>query len=135
MEQQPVSQPHWAMYQRGIELFNRGEFFEAHEAWEELWHLSHGQQYDFIQGLIQAAVALVHYQRSNPRGMASLHQSFHRKLDGVPSPFMRLDVRRFLADMDAFLDPITRMDPLPAKGQVRLERDRAPKIQLEGEVT
>ena len=24
-------------YLRGVELFNRGDYFDAHEVWEELW--------------------------------------------------------------------------------------------------
>ena len=24
-------------YESGIELFNRGEYFDAHEVWEDLW--------------------------------------------------------------------------------------------------
>lgn len=130
MEQPSISPPHWELYQRGIDLFNRGEFFEAHEVWEELWHLSAGRQFDFIQGLIQAAVALVHYQRENPRGMQSLQRSFHKKLDGMPERFMGLDVRQFLAEMDAFLNPVTKLDPLPGRGEVRMERGKAPKIVL-----
>ena len=130
MSEQTVDPSHWELFQRGIDLFNRGEFFEAHEVWEELWHLSTGRQYDFIQGLIQTAVALVHYQRENPRGMLNLQQSFHRKLDGMPEWFMELNVRRFLASMDAFLDPVTRLDPLPGKGEVRMETEKAPKMRL-----
>lgn len=133
MDQPTVSPEHWRLYLRGVDLFNRGEFFEAHEVWEELWHLSSGLQFEFIQGLIQAAVALVHYQRENPRGMFSLQQSFHKKLDGMPAQFMGLDVRQFLAGMDAFLDPITTLDPLPGRGEIRMERGKAPKIAINDE--
>lgn len=133
MNEQMADALHWDIYRRGIDLFNCGEYFEAHEVWEELWNLSTGRQYDFIQGLIQAAVALVHYQRENPRGMANLQRSFHRKLDGIPNAFMSLNVGRFLADMDAFLDPVTKLEPLPGKGEVRMERGNAPRIRLEND--
>lgn len=43
---------------RGAELFNQGAWWEAHEAWEEVWHQAHGQEKQFIQGLILLAAAL-----------------------------------------------------------------------------
>ena len=38
-------------YLAGIVLFNRGDYFEAHEVWEELWADSHGTERKFHQGL------------------------------------------------------------------------------------
>ena len=46
------------LYYDGIRLFNGREFFEAHEAWEDAWHMACGIKHDFYQGLIQCAVAL-----------------------------------------------------------------------------
>src|SRR4051794_6508369 len=42
-------------YLAGILFFNRGDFFEAHEAWESLWMDTAGPDKTFYQGLIQAA--------------------------------------------------------------------------------
>src|SRR5258708_1315259 len=42
------------LYLKGIELFNACEFFESHEAWEELWQQDFGPSRKFLQGLIQA---------------------------------------------------------------------------------
>src|ERR1700682_3835421 len=54
---------------RGVELFNRGEFWEAHEAWEGAWmphrHESEG---DFYKGLVQVAAGFYHYRRHNRNG-------------------------------------------------------------------
>src|SRR2546430_6058218 len=44
--------------ERGIELFNRGLYWEAHEAWEEAWTPDrHGPDRGFYKGLIQVAAA------------------------------------------------------------------------------
>jgi len=40
---------------RGLEQFNAGEFFEAHETWEDLWNDSFGAEKQLLQGLIQIA--------------------------------------------------------------------------------
>ena len=49
--------------------FNRGDYFDAHEAWEDHWHtLPPGPTRDAMQVLIQIAVALEHRQRGNATG-------------------------------------------------------------------
>lgn len=47
-----------ALFQEGIELFNRSEFFAAHELWEEIWRSTTPEPKDLFQGLIQVAAAL-----------------------------------------------------------------------------
>src|SRR4051812_19357872 len=76
------------LYYDGIQLFNDHEFFEAHEAWEDIWHHVAGVKHSFYQGMIQCAVALEHYRRSNPRGVISLYQSYRKKFENVPGVFM-----------------------------------------------
>lgn len=118
------------LYLEGIQLFNEHEYFDAHEAWEDVWHMAYGIKHDFYQGMIQCAVALEHYRRSNPRGVVSLYKSYQPKFDQVPSLFMGLDVPRFLTAMRDALRPVIDADPLPEKGQIKLDLSRAPKIEL-----
>src|SRR5438105_1300203 len=93
------------LYYQGIQLFNEHEFFEAHETWEEIWHHACGLKHDFYQGMIQCAVALEHYRRSNPRGVLSLYNSYRPKFAKLPPVFMGLDIRTFLKSMHETLRP------------------------------
>ena len=69
----------------GIELFNRGQFFDCHEALEEVWLESSGEQKKFLQGLIQVAVALHHLRNGNRVGAARLLEAGIEKLsESVP---------------------------------------------------
>lgn len=53
----------------GISLFNQGEYWHAHEAWEEAWMPDrHGPDGGFYKGLIQVAAGCLHYTRRNRRG-------------------------------------------------------------------
>ena len=53
----------------GIELFNRGSYWDAHEAWEREWTLDRkGSDSGFYKGLIQVAAGCLHYGRGNRRG-------------------------------------------------------------------
>ncbi len=60
-----------ARYLGGVRFFNEGDFFEAHEVWEDLWLNTAGPERRFYQGLIQAAVALYHFGNGNLRAQSS----------------------------------------------------------------
>src|SRR4030095_16411694 len=108
------------LYLDGIQLFNEHEFFDAHEVWEDVWHMAYGLKHSFYQGMIQCAVALEHYKRSNPRGVLSLYKSYQTKFRDVPDRFMGLDVKEFLKEMERVLGPVTTADPTPDRGQITL---------------
>jgi hypothetical protein len=118
------------LFYDGIRLFNEHEFFEAHEAWEDVWRTAYGVKNAFYQGMIQCAVALEHYRRSNPRGVLSLSKSYPPKFRDVPDVFMGLDVKAFLARMEAALQPVTAAQPLPERGEIELDGTTVPKIEL-----
>jgi hypothetical protein len=119
------------LYLDGIDLFNRGEFFAAHESWEKIWKQAAGARQGFYQGLIQCAVALEHYRRSNPRGVVSTYQNFLPKFRALPPQFMGLMVPMFLAQMRGVLRPVVDASPLPGDGQIELDLSRVPKIVLD----
>jgi uncharacterized protein len=79
-------------FEEGIALFNAGRFFECHEAWEEVWKRSHGDEKLFYQGLIQAAVAILHAERGNMAGAASLCERAMAKLDPLPAVHANLAI-------------------------------------------
>ena len=58
-------------FAEGVELFNKGDYYAAHDAWESLWLERFGEEKDFLQGLILSAVALHHWGRGNLRGARS----------------------------------------------------------------
>ena len=56
------------LFELGLTFFNDGRYFEAHEAWEDLWRETPPPLRRFYQGLIQAAVGLYHLERGNRVG-------------------------------------------------------------------
>jgi predicted metal-dependent hydrolase len=60
----------------GIELFNSGRYWDAHEAWERAWTPDRkGADAGFYKGLIQVAAGCLHYGRHNRRGAVSKWRS------------------------------------------------------------
>ncbi len=58
-------------YLYGLDLFNHGYYWEAHEVWEGLWHASGraGMVGLFFQGLIKLAAAGVKVREGRPEGV------------------------------------------------------------------
>src|SRR5215472_5323376 len=78
-------------FEEGIQLFNRANFFEAHEVWEQAWKRADREEKIFYQGLIQAAAALHHIQRGNYRGAISVYLKCRPKLDQFPAVWMGIE--------------------------------------------
>ena len=62
--------PHNRTYLLGVDLFNYGYYWEAHEKWEALWLLASDEQgvASFLKGLIKLAAAGVKIRVGNARG-------------------------------------------------------------------
>jgi uncharacterized protein len=60
-------------YLRGLDLFNHGYYWEAHEAWESLWMACGrtGETADFLKALIKLAAAGVKHLEEKPQGTRS----------------------------------------------------------------
>lgn len=89
-------------YLRGIELFNAARFFEAHEAWEELWLTAAGDERQLLHALIQTAAALLHVQRGNLKGAASVWQRAQGQLNSLPDSVLLLDLPSFVAECERY---------------------------------
>lgn len=92
-----------ALYLAGVELFNRGEFFEAHEVWEDLWRDCDPADRRFYQALIQAAVAAYHWGRGNATGAARLYRSGRKYMEPYRPAYRGLAVDAFWDAMAAHL--------------------------------
>jgi len=93
---------------RAARLFNDGAYHEAHEVLDELWENSTQRDADFFKGLIQACIALHHYQRGNPEGARKLYSGHRQYLAAYGPSYRGLDVTRFLGEMQASLSGVLR---------------------------
>ena len=104
-EQWPALQP----YLRGVDLFNRWYFWEAHEAWEPLWraHPPDSESARFIQGLIGVAAALLKLHVREVTAAQKLWQGAADRLSVFRGTvWMGLDVGRLLDDLERYLAPL-----------------------------
>jgi hypothetical protein len=95
-------------YLYGVDLYNAGYLWEAHEAWEGLWHRAKHDalQAPFLQGLIQCAAAALKVPMGQPNGLARLAEQGTARLERVAreveGEFMGLDVPAFVTAFRVF---------------------------------
>lgn len=113
----------------GVAHFNQCDFFESHEAWEEFWTDHFGPSRKFLQGLIQAAVALHHFGNGNIRGAKKLYYGSRGYLEPYRPTHMGIDLDRFLAQMEAcFGEVLASPEEFP---RIELVPDLIPEIHLD----
>jgi predicted metal-dependent hydrolase len=86
----------------GRAAFNRGEYWVAHELWEQVWRTLDGGQRTCVQGLIQIAAGLHHLQQGRLRPATTLLRKGLDKLARGASPDERLP-------LDALARQVTRL--------------------------
>ncbi len=94
--------------QEGIRLFNEGYFFEAHEIWEGAWHATRGEPRLFVQGLIQVAAGLHHFQQGNLTGASNLLEKAFDKLRRYPAEYLGFDNRTLIEQIDGLREVFRR---------------------------
>ena len=101
----------------GVRLFNLQKFFEAHEALEEVWLKTKGEQKAFLHGLIQIAAAFHHHSRGNFAGFRSLLEKGLGKLDPFGEDVEEIDLGSFRNQLQPWRD---HLKPTHSKGPSKL---------------
>ena len=55
-----------------LKLFNNHEWYEAHDAFEEIWNSVDGDERQVIQGILQVSVSQFHLSKGNLNGATIL---------------------------------------------------------------
>lgn len=104
---------------RGLQLFNAGDYFEAHEFLETAWRAETAPIRELYRGILQVGVGFYHLQRGNFPGAHKLFQRALRWLEPFPACCQGInveDVRTRTQHIDALL-----VKSLPDPSQSTLE--------------
>ena len=85
---------------QGIREFNRHDWYECHETIEDLWLGEEGEVRNFYQGIIQIAIALLHWRNGNFGGAVSLLKGGTGYLSHVSDRCQWVDVAGLIAEAD-----------------------------------
>ena len=88
---------------RGIEEFNRGEFYECHEYLEEAWMQEPRRVRFLYQGILQVGVGFYHLKNGNWRGATGLIRNGTSRLKEFEPEALGVDVARLVRESEACL--------------------------------
>jgi len=97
---------------RGMELFNRREFFECHEVLEEAWTPERDPRRLFLQSLIHMAVGFYHHTRGNPVGAIRQLRKGLRKIAAYLPAEEGVDTARLEQEARSVLEAIESGRPV-----------------------
>src|SRR5512146_1053421 len=95
----------------GLELFNQGEYFEAHEVLEAAWRAETGPVRELYRGILQIAVAYYHLLRGNYIGAVKMFLRSRTWLGPFPDQCRGIDLGRFRQDYRQVEETLNRLGP------------------------
>ena len=96
---------------KGIEQFNRGEYFEQHETLELLWRAERRDVRRLYQGILQIGVAFLHLRRLNHHGAVYMLTRGAAYLAPFAPRCQGVDVAALLDAAAAALCEVDRLGP------------------------
>jgi hypothetical protein len=100
-----------ALAKQGIELFNRREFFEAHEVLEHAWNAETAPARELYRGLLQVAVAYLQIERGNYSGAVKMFLRMRQWLDPLPDDCRGVNVAQLRAEALAARAALEELGP------------------------
>ena len=111
---------------RGLEEFNRGEYFEQHEHLEHAWMDEPRPVRDLYQGILQVGVAFFQIQNDNWAGAIKMFRRGLPRLRDLPAICQGVDVAALRGAAEAIHAEITELGPDRLR---EFDQGRFPKIE------
>jgi hypothetical protein len=105
------SQPLSAEALRGLEEFNRGAYFEAHESLETAWMVDLSAGREVYRAILQVAVAYLQIERGNYKGAAKMFLRMRQWIDPLPDICRGIDIARLRAEAQAAYRALIALGP------------------------
>jgi len=89
------------LFEKGLNKYEKGDYFEAHEAWEDLWSDYNFPDRKFIQGLIQLSVSFVHLSNGNMIGARNLLKKCQQKFSDYKGIHRQININELKFAIEA----------------------------------
>ncbi|CAN5173345.1 hypothetical protein BH18ACT10_BH18ACT10_09050 [soil metagenome] len=120
----PESLPELAL--RGIEEFNRGEFYECHEYLEEAWMQEPRRVRFLYQGILQVGVGFYHLENGNWRGATGLLRGGATRLKEFEPETLGVDVAKLVRESERCLQELETL----GRGRIgEFDTSKIPKVE------
>jgi uncharacterized protein len=111
---------------KGIEEFNRGEFYECHEYLEEAWMQEPRRVRFLYQGILQVGVGFYHQQNGNWRGATGLLRNGTQRLKEFEPETLGIDVAKLVRESERCLK---ELEELGRERVHEFDTSKIPKVE------
>jgi uncharacterized protein len=112
---------------KGIEEFNRGEFYECHEYLEEAWMQEPRRVRFLYQGILQVGVGFYHQRNGNWRGATGLLRNGIARLKEFEPQTLGIDVAKLVRECEQCLE---ELEGLGRERVQEFDTSRIPKVEV-----
>lgn len=120
----PESLPELAL--KGIEEFNRGEFYECHEYLEEAWMQEPRRVRFLYQGILQVGVGFYHLENGNWRGATGLLRGGATRLKEFEPETLGVNVAKLVRESERSL---RELETLGRERVDEFDTSKIPKVE------
>jgi predicted metal-dependent hydrolase len=96
---------------KGLESFNRGHYFEAHEELESAWNEDKSPARELYRAVLQVAVAYLQIERGNYNGAMKMFLRSRQWLEPLPDHCRGIDIGRLRADAERVHEQLVELGP------------------------
>ncbi len=95
----------------GLALFNRGRYWEAHEALEAAWRAETGPVRELYRGVLQAGVVYLHITRQNYAGAMKVYRRSQKWLTLWPETCRGIAIGQLQKDLQRAILEVQTLGP------------------------
>jgi len=105
-----------------LNLFNNHDWYEAHDAFEEIWNCVDGDERQVIQGILQVSVSQFHLSKGNLNGATILLGEGLGRIKTRTNINLGIDLESFCRSLEDLLRKLQHKEKLNEKDKPFLKR-------------
>ena len=90
-------------FNNAVDLFNKSKWYEAHDAFEDIWNSLDGDERQIIQGIIQVSVSQFHLTKGNFNGATILLGEGLGRIKNRTNNNLGIDLESFCKSLEDLL--------------------------------
>ena len=95
-----------------LSLFNNHQWYEAHDAFEEIWNSVDGEERQVIQGILQVSVSQFHLSKGNSNGATILLGEGLGRIKTRTNVNLGIDLESFCSHLEDLLKKLQYKETL-----------------------
>lgn len=96
---------------KGMQLFNDGEYWLAHEALEEAWKEETGAVRELYRAILQTGVVYLHITRDNYNGAVKVYRKVQKWITPWPEVCRGIQIGQLRRELNAVIAEVKRLGP------------------------